>query len=153
MEQQPKKKGFFKRNKNKILKGANGLCALASVSTPVILALMHLINPLFGLVSIPTALAVIITKILKYAPETIEEVKKCTKKILPDAPQEEIDKFIDELSVQHSNLTHRSNLTLPASSEPISEHITPRGQKGKIVAMNAYINLETNDINLTPKNN
>ena len=117
VDSKSKKKGFFKRHREKMKKG--GIISISLAGTGVILGgvVAHIVNPALGFVTVPLFLQALITLLIKKAPETINDLKDAVKKTLKDEDEDKISNFVDDVLSQFSANTARSREPLPTPSE------------------------------------
>lgn len=110
-----KKKGFFKRNKEKIKMGAIIGTSVGTIGGVAGLITAHIVNPALAFVTIPIALQAILALIIKKAPKNFPELRKIVDDVLKDEPEDVKEKFAEDIASNYSTKMP----TFRSTTEPI----------------------------------
>lgn len=144
-----KKAGFFKRNKEKLKIGGIVGISLTSIGAIASIVALHIVNPAIGAFTIPFAIQILITTLVKKFPKNLDEAKAVASELLKDAPEDIRDKFLDELSSQYSSRAVSSRTI--ASTEPIEQQLpTPSETEEVYFPARRHIRTGTYDL-YTPR--
>ena len=168
MNEQPKekKKGFFRRNKNKIAKITSIIINVLYAVGFGVVALLHITVPPVALGSsvVVALFTVVFHAVADKYPEKLEEIKNIfIKKLDDEDDKQSIQKAYEDVISKYSQDTERTIINEPYNNRDIpsapptivSSQRTPSEKNEddiEIEKMNAYFNKRTKEYMITPRN-